>query len=82
MKFNKKDKKEERQKFNLPKGIMKTFIKEWEEIHNNMEWGKYPSENVIRFIARNYYNEDRGRIKILDFGCGGGKHMVFGQRRI
>lgn len=52
---------------------MKTFDKRWEEIHKEMEWGKYPSEEVIRFVARNFYKvEDRTKIKILDFGCGVG----------
>ncbi len=30
----------------------------WENIFSNKEWGKYPSENLIRFIARNFYNEN------------------------
>lgn len=30
---------------------MKSFNEEWEQIHQSMEWGKYPSENVIRFVA-------------------------------
>ncbi|WP_026882557.1 class I SAM-dependent methyltransferase [Clostridium akagii] len=51
---------------------MKTFDKVWEEIHKENEWGKYPSEEVIRFVARNFYKLDRKNIKILDFGCGTG----------
>ncbi len=52
---------------------MKTFDKIWEEIHQEVEWGgKYPSEEVIRFIARNYYGADRENTKILDLGCGTG----------
>ncbi|WP_434304815.1 class I SAM-dependent methyltransferase [Clostridium botulinum] len=51
---------------------MKTFDYIWEEIHKEQEWGKYPSEEVIRFVARNFYKLDRKNIKILDFGCGTG----------
>ena len=51
---------------------MKSFDDIWETIHATEEWGKYPSEPVIRFVARNYYNKDRRCIKMLDFGCGGG----------
>ena len=46
---------------------MKSFDNEWEKIHASQEWGKYPSENVIRFIARNYYSKDRLKTRILDF---------------
>lgn len=50
----------------------------WEEIHSTQEWGQYPSETVIRFVARNYYKaEDRSMIRILDFGCGGGSHTWY-----
>lgn len=52
----------------------------WEQIHQSKEWGQYPSEHVISFIARNFYSAEREKIKILDFGCGGGcSHMVFGK---
>ncbi|NFN92761.1 class I SAM-dependent methyltransferase [Clostridium botulinum] len=51
---------------------MKTFDEKWEQIHSEMEWGRYPSEEVIRFVARNYYNRNRKNIRILDFGCGTG----------
>ena len=51
---------------------MRSFCEIWEEIHTKQEWGKYPPENLIRFIARNYYKMKRESVKILDFGCGGG----------
>ncbi len=56
---------------------MKSFAKTWEEIHSTMEWGRYPSENVIRFVARNYYNCERNKIRILDFGCGAGANTWY-----
>lgn len=49
----------------------------WETIHSRKEWGGYPSEHVIRFVARNYYKLDRSRVKILDFGCGTGANTWF-----
>ncbi|WP_072230216.1 hypothetical protein [Campylobacter coli] len=30
----------------------------WENIFSNKEWGKYPSENLIRFIARNLFKDE------------------------
>ncbi|ECB9743495.1 class I SAM-dependent methyltransferase [Campylobacter upsaliensis] len=50
----------------------------WEEIFSKKEWGKYPSESVIRFIARNFYNtKDRNTIKILELGLGTGANLWF-----
>ncbi len=56
---------------------MKSFDNAWEEIHASQDWGKYPGEPVIRFIARNYYKKDRKKIKILDFGCGAGANTWY-----
>ena len=55
----------------------KSFNEEWEYIHSTQEWGKYPTEHVIRFMARNYYDKERSKIKVLDFGCGGGAHTWY-----
>jgi SAM-dependent methyltransferase len=45
----------------------------WEEIFLNNEWGKYPPERVIRFVARNFYRApNRAEIKLLDLGSGPG----------
>ncbi len=51
---------------------MESFDPIWERVHRGQEWGKYPSEEVIRFVARNYYAGDRRNIRILDAGCGAG----------
>ncbi|MTK11388.1 MAG: class I SAM-dependent methyltransferase [Clostridiaceae bacterium] len=53
--------------------MVKTFDDMWEQVHKEVEWGKYPSEEVIRFVARNYYKfNNRKECSILDFGCGTG----------
>lgn len=57
--------------------MSKSFETDWEEVHKNQEWGRYPSEDVVRFIARNYYNKERENVKILDFGCGAGANTWF-----
>jgi len=51
---------------------LKAFDEIWEQIHKEQEWGKYPQEEVIRFVARNYYHKDRPSVRILDAGCGAG----------
>ncbi len=49
----------------------------WEKIHKEKNLGAYPSEYIIRFIAKNYYNGDRKNTRILDFGCGTGANTWY-----
>jgi ubiquinone/menaquinone biosynthesis C-methylase UbiE len=45
----------------------------WENVFRSQEWGKYPPEYVIRFVARNWYSaSDRKKVRLFDLGCGGG----------
>jgi SAM-dependent methyltransferase len=45
----------------------------WDDIFRSREWGKYPKEELIRFVARHYYSAaDRSAVRILDVGCGYG----------
>jgi tRNA G46 methylase TrmB len=42
------------------------------------EWGKYPPEHVIRFVARNFYRvPDRKYVHLLEVGCGPGANVWF-----
>lgn len=53
-------------------------IEVWEKIFQDVEWGKYPSVPVIRFIARNFYKTtDRSLVKILEVGAGTGANLWF-----
>lgn len=45
----------------------------WESVFRSQAWGKYPPEELIRFVAHNYYGSpDRSQVRILDAGCGPG----------
>ncbi len=47
--------------------------KVWDDIFTSHEWGKYPCEQVVRFMARNYYDcVDRKDVKVLEIGSGTG----------
>ncbi len=36
-------------------------------------WGRYPPEELIRFMARNFFAaEDRSKVRVLELGCGAG----------
>ena len=45
----------------------------WDKVFRSQEWGKYPPEYVVRFVARNWYSAaERAGVKLLDLGCGPG----------
>ncbi|MHB1101070.1 MAG: class I SAM-dependent methyltransferase [Burkholderiales bacterium] len=50
----------------------------WEEIFRSQAWGKYPGEDLIRFVARNFYRvQDRSAVRILEVGCGPGANLWY-----
>jgi SAM-dependent methyltransferase len=50
----------------------------WEKIFSGRSWGKYPPEDLIRFVARNFYKaENRKDVRILEVGCGPGANLWF-----
>lgn len=50
----------------------------WEKIYKSRSWGMYPPEELIRFIATNYYSiNNRKKIKILEVGCGTGANLWY-----
>lgn len=50
----------------------------WEKVFTSQGWGRYPGEDVIRFIARNFYQvPDRAAARFLEVGCGTGANLWF-----
>ena len=57
---------------------MQMWDKGWESIFSENEYGKYPSEELIRFVAINYYKvPNRNDIKILEIGSGTGPNLWY-----
>lgn len=45
----------------------------WERVFASRDWGRYPQEEVVRFIARSFYAvPDRSQVRVLELGCGPG----------
>jgi SAM-dependent methyltransferase len=50
-----------------------SFDPVWEELFRDNEWGKYPPEHVVRFVAQQFYRvPDRKQVRLLDVGSGPG----------
>lgn len=48
----------------------------WKRLHTEKRYRpKYPSEQVVQFVFRNFCRN--GEEKILDLGCGAGRHVFF-----
>jgi ubiquinone/menaquinone biosynthesis C-methylase UbiE len=49
----------------------------WESVFKESEWGKYPSEHLIRYVAKGFYKTKRAETKILEIGCGPGVNIWY-----
>lgn len=55
----------------------KDYNAHWDEKFRTRRWGRYPPEDLVRFIGRTYADEDRGNISVLEVGCGPGANLWF-----
>jgi ubiquinone/menaquinone biosynthesis C-methylase UbiE len=50
----------------------------WDKIFSQHSWGRYPAEDLIRFVAREFGNvTERDRVRILEVGCGTGANLWY-----
>ncbi len=50
----------------------------WEDAHRRRPWGRYPPEELVRFVTRTFGAvEDRSSVRFLDVGCGTGAAAWF-----
>ena len=50
----------------------------WDKVFTTQPWGRYPGEDLIRFVARNFYAQpDRAVVRFLEVGFGTGANLWF-----
>lgn len=50
----------------------------WERIFAARDWGRYPNEELVRFVSRTFRDvPDRGAIRILEVGCASANNVWF-----
>lgn len=58
--------------------MMNDALEYWEDIFASRPWGKYPPEELIRFVARNFGAvDDRASVRALEVGCGPGPNVWY-----
>lgn len=53
------------------------YSKHWDDKFQQRPWGKYPPEDLVRFMARSFRNQDPRTIKVLEIGCGTGANVWY-----
>ena len=53
------------------------YNQHWEEKFSSREWGRYPPEDLVRFMGRNFRQLPRAEISVLEIGCGPGANIWF-----
>ena len=50
----------------------------WQKIFKTSDYGKYPSEALVRFISKNFAkNKKKSKINILEIGSGTGGNLIY-----
>ncbi len=52
----------------------------WDEKFRCRAWGRYPPEDLVRFMGRNWRDADKAAVKVLEAGCGPGANLWFMHR--
>ncbi len=56
-------------------------LERWNDVFESRDWGRYPPEELIRFVARNFGDvSERGDVRFLEVGCGPGANIWFLRR--
>jgi SAM-dependent methyltransferase len=54
------------------------WAKTWDDLFEHSRWGRYPCEELVRFVARHFYSApDRSTVRVLEIGCGPGPNLWY-----
>jgi ubiquinone/menaquinone biosynthesis C-methylase UbiE len=56
---------------------MPDYNSHWEDKFITGSWGRYPPEDLIRFVGRHFSANQRSDMKVLEVGCGPGANLWF-----
>lgn len=49
----------------------------WDSIFRSRGWGRYPPEELVRFVARTFPEREAGKQSALEVGCGPGANLWY-----
>jgi SAM-dependent methyltransferase len=53
-------------------------IVHWDQVFASRSWGRYPPEELVRFVARTFRDPaERKTLKVLEVGCGPGANLWY-----
>jgi len=53
------------------------YTRHWDEKFRSRAWGRYPPEDLVRFMGRRFRNAEKGSVRVLEVGCGPGANVWF-----
>ena len=53
------------------------YTQHWDEKFRSRTWGRYPPEDLVRFMGRNFKRADKSEVRVLEIGCGPGANVWF-----
>lgn len=59
---------------------MSDYTSHWDEKFRVRAWGRYPPEDLVRFMGRRFRDVDRKTVRVLEVGCGPGANLWFMHR--
>ncbi|MGB4114929.1 MAG: class I SAM-dependent methyltransferase [Polaromonas sp.] len=57
--------------------VVHDYTGHWDEKFSSRAWGRYPPEDLVRFMGRRFRDADRKLVRVLEVGCGPGANIWF-----